>query len=350
MPNDILLYGRIDEWNLREFFKSITSATQVDEAAELTFRINTGGGEPEYGWGAAAKINEVANKKVKVDGKAYSWGTFACCYCDDVECLDVSQFMIHRASYSEWFESSEYFTDELQENLAAINKKLETAFRNKIDVEAFENLKQVKEKGITIKSIFSMEGKIDVFFSASDAKKIGLVKTVNQITPSKKTEIENYQSTIVQARKGAGIYDKIEEPVETKIDEPKITNMTAQELKEKFPAVYAFIVAEGHSAGVIAGIAQEKERIEAIMVFNEIDPVAVTAAIESGKPLTQKALNELMLKSAGKTLVANVKKDSKGAIEVESSTEEKTAKEKKLAEFNSEVDAALGKKKETVAA
>src|SRR5688572_30604066 len=133
MAKDILLYGRIDEWNLREFFKAITESQEDDELGELTFRINTGGGEPEYGWGAAAKINETVNKKVKVDGKAYSWGTFACVYAEDVECLDVSQFMIHRAAYSEWFESSEYFTEPLQENLAAINKKLETAFRNRVN-------------------------------------------------------------------------------------------------------------------------------------------------------------------------------------------------------------------------
>src|SRR5277367_4860470 len=106
MPKDILIYGRIDAYTAAQFFKDINDATENDESVTLNFRINTGGGEPEYGWGIAAKVNEVENKKVKVDGKAYSWGTMACCYAEDVEALDVSQFMVHRAAYPEWFEST----------------------------------------------------------------------------------------------------------------------------------------------------------------------------------------------------------------------------------------------------
>lgn len=339
MPKDILIYGRIDEWNARLFFDSIAEAQELDETAELMFRINTGGGEPEYGWGIAAKIQELVNKKVKVDGKAYSWGAVACCYAEDVECLDVSQFMIHRASYSEWFESSDYFTEPLQENLAAINKKIETAFRNKIDVEAFENLKQVKDKGITIKDIFSMEGRIDVFFSAADAKKIKLVKNIVQLTPSKKAEIESYKETAKASRNGERV--SVEK---TKTEEPLNQNiMDLNELKSKYPAIYAEAKAEGHKEGVAA----ELDRCMAAAEFIDVDPEGVKKVIESGKPMGQAAMAAFMRKSMSTDALKKVEKDSekvKAATE-ETPAGEKGEKEKKTAAFEGEVDKSLGLKK-----
>jgi len=189
-----------------------------------------------------------------------------------------------------------------------------------------------------------MESRIDVLLTASDLKKLGLVSRIVKITPSKTAELKSAAELFANCKSLEDVR-MAAQAVNPQVDEPlKITNMTAAELKEKFPLVYAFIKSEGHAEGVTAGVAQEKERIEAIMVFNEIDPAAVSAAIESGKPLTQKALNELMLKSAGKNLAASVKTDSAGKVITEATTTPETEKAAKLAQFNAKVDAALGKK------
>jgi len=316
MAKDILLYGRIDCESVSEFFENISEAQDGDETTPLKIRVNTGGGEPEYAWGALAKISELPNKIMAVDGKAYSAGTFACCYVDEVEALDVSQFMVHRAAYSEWFEGSkEYFTEPLRENLKAINSKLEKAFRNKVDVEAFENLKQCKDKNITVKDIFSMDSRIDVFFTAQDALNIKLISKIVKLTPSKRAEIETFDR-ISAEHKG-----KSESVLAGKEEKPNDKIMNLQELKQNHPAIFAEAVA--------IGVAQEKDRVEACLVYNELDPKAVKEAIESGKPLSQKQMAEFSLKSVQAQLLAATAGEN--AETVETTAEAVTTKENKEA-------------------
>ncbi len=69
MPKEVLFYGPVTGYGSMEFIQQANEALEDDETAEVTYRVNTPGGEPEYGWGMCAKINETLNKKVKVDGK-----------------------------------------------------------------------------------------------------------------------------------------------------------------------------------------------------------------------------------------------------------------------------------------
>lgn len=324
MSKEILLYGGIDSETSAEFIQQMEEAS----SEEITIRVNTRGGEPEYGFGMIAKFSEHASgKKLKVDGKAYSMGLFFLCYVDDSEGLDVSEYLIHRAAYPDWFESTpEYFTDALKENLTRINASLEKAFRAKVDVAAFEEIKDVK-----VKDIFSMDSRIDVFLSAKEAKKIGLINRIVNITPFKKAEIESKMAVITAKYTG-------EKP--TKETVQKNTTMTLAELKANHPATYAEAVAEG----VTNGIAQERERVEACMVFNEIDPVAVKAAIESGKALSPKQMAEFSLKAMSNKSLDDIKKDSsKGVTTGAADEKEKTEKEKTLATFEAETKASLKK-------
>lgn len=342
MPKEALFYGPVTGYGSMDFIQQINEALEDDEAADITVRINTPGGEPEYGWGMCAKINELINKKIKVDGKAYSFGAFALCYVDDSEAVDTAQFMVHRAAYPEWFENSEYFTQPYKENLADINKKLEQAFRNKVDVSAFENLKQVKTKGITIKDIFSMDTRIDVFFNAKDAKAIGLINKIIPLTPAKKAEIDTHFAVIAAKYTGQE-QPEIEfgkpEPVKKveKEVEKKRTIMTTEKLKSEFPEVYAAIRKEGIDA--------ERDRVEAIMVFAEIDPAACKLVVESGKPLSQKQMAELSLKSFSKETLSAVEKETavEGKTEAVKDEKPKTDKEKAMASFEAEVLADLKK-------
>lgn len=333
MPKDILVYQNIDTYSSSEFIAAINEWTEK----VLIIRVNTNGGEPAYMWGMIAKFNEFEGEKIiKIDGKAYSGGFYLGCYATYVECLDVSEGLVHRAAYPDWFEKDpEYFTDEIRRNLANINKNLEAAFRAKVDVEAFENLKQVKDKNITVKDIFSMDSRIDVFLSAKDMKKIGLVDKIVTITPAITAEIESRIAVVMARYTGV---KPVEVKKETKVEPIKNKPMTKEEFKAAHPVEYAAIVAEG--------IAQEKERVEGIMVFSEIAPKVCKEAIESGKNLSEKAKNEIYLEQMKKgalTTVVNESAEPVATVEnkVVVNTTEVTKKVKEVEGFEAEVMAEL---------
>jgi ATP-dependent protease ClpP protease subunit len=148
--NEVLVYGSIYDFTAEAFVRSFSEI----EGNELTCRIKTNGGGVEAAWSMIGKWKEFEGQKtVKVDGKAYSMGFYFCCYADNVQCLDVSQFMVHRASYGEWYENSTYFTEAEKVNLTNVNKQLKAAFEAKVDVQTFENLKSVKDAGITVEKV-----------------------------------------------------------------------------------------------------------------------------------------------------------------------------------------------------
>jgi ATP-dependent protease ClpP protease subunit len=91
MAKEILLYGDINSDSSSLFITRLNDAI----ADDISVRVNTNGGNPEYGWGSVAKFAEHPGKKsCKVDGKAYSFGAYFLCYTEDVEALDVSQHFL----------------------------------------------------------------------------------------------------------------------------------------------------------------------------------------------------------------------------------------------------------------
>ena len=293
MPKDILLYNRVDAESSAEFINELSEA----EGYDIVVRVNGPGGSPEYGWGMVAKFSEFqGKKKIKVDGMAFSMYCSLLCYCDDVEALDVSEFMVHRAAYPEWFESNpEYFTEPYKQNLIRINASLEKAFRAKVNVEAFENMKQCKDAGITVESLFSMDQRCDVFFSAKDAKKIGLINKINAITPSIAAEIERHQ--IIVVAKAAHFVSK-------PIKNDKV--MTLAELKAAHPEVYAQAVNEG--------VIEERDRVGSILAFIDIDAKECETIVASGKKLTETQRSEFAKKQVSKMALGLLKTESADAI------------------------------------
>ncbi len=353
MPKDILLYGTISQYNAMFFHAQIAEALEENSDEELSLLINSDGGEPGYGMSIIRKVQEMSDQmNIQGETMMHSMALFLLCYVDKdkVKIIDTTQAVLHRAAYSSWYESSTGFTDSVDyEILVKTNKDLEKAFRARVDVEALESLPQFTSKNITLKDIFSMESRIEVLLTASDLKKIGIVGSIVKITPSKVAQIAAQTSAFKKCTSLSEF--KMAAQANPNVDEPKNTDMTLEQLKKDFPLVYAAIKAEGHAEGITAGLAQEKERIEGIMAFNEIDPEACKAAIESGKPLSAKQTNELLLKVAGKGLAVSVKKDSAGKVTTEGATDDKTEKEKEVNQFTGELNARLGigKKEEKAA-
>lgn len=293
--NEILLYGQIYDFTATNFI----SAFNDIEGDNLTIRVNSSGGSVEYGWGMIAKFKEFEGKKlVKVDGQAYSMAFNFCLYADKVECLDVSRFMVHRASYG-WIESTEYFTEALKANLDGINKSLKAAFESKIDVAKFEKI-----TGVTLKELFSMEGQKDVFIDAKQAKAIGLVDKINTITIEKANSINANMAQVAASYSGFEpiVVQSATEPIKQVINNKTNKPMTVEQLKADHPEVHAAIFNSGFSKGV----SDEKDRTGAWAAFMEVDPIAVKEGIKSGEPLTATATAEFQVKMFSSQTLANI--------------------------------------------
>jgi hypothetical protein len=338
--NEILIYGGIYEWSASEFIKAFAEI----EGDSVVVRMNTDGGDPLMGHGMVARLQEFeGNKTVKVDGKAYSTGFFMCLYADNVECLDVSQFMVHRASYGEWFEKSEYFTQPLRENLASINADLEKAFRNKLDVAEFEKI-----KGVKVKDIFSMDSRIDVFLTAKEAKQVGLVSKINTITPKKAQELKasfsklaarydvDFSSVVETPNAGENSNSGVNPSANNKVNN-KNKYMTIEQFKAENPELFAQIQS--------TAVETEKDRVNAWLKFIEVDAKAVTEGIKEGKNLSQEAMADFSVKMFAKNTTEKVTAEGKETVVETTVVDNKESNQPNpLADFAAEVRKKAGLK------
>lgn len=331
MPKEILIYSRIDEWSAPEFINSVEEAKDQD----ISVRVNSEGGSPEYGWGMIKKFSEhTGEKNVKVDGCAHSMAMFFLCYADNVEAISTAEFLIHRAAYPNWIENDpDYFDEAMRGNLERVNASLMTALKNKIDVSEFENLDCMKTPGYKLKDIFSMDKRVEVFITAKEAKKIKLIDKVVDITPAKRSELSTLKAA--EAKK-YGIVKKAA-TLETEKTTQKTDIMTLAELKEKHPAIFA--------EAVLAGELKERDRVGAFMAFIDVDAEAVKTGVKTGKVMSQTEMSELSLKAVNKAALKNIADDNAEEVETEEvSTKEVTAKEKNAEAFTKDVQKHLGKK------
>lgn len=110
-------------------------------------------------------------------------------------------------------------------------------------------------------------------------------------------------------------------------------------LKAEHPAVYQAAKDEG----VTAGVKQERDRVEAWAVFNEVNPEKVKAGIESGEPMTAKDTAEMSLQIAKGGVVAETKKDN--PEEVNTPEAKETEEEVKAKAQKAEMDKLFGEDK-----
>lgn len=141
------------------------------EGKDATIRINSPGGNVFAGWGMIAAIKEfTGNLIVKVDGVAASMAAYLVLFCDNVECVDVSRFMLHKArGYAE--------SDEEKEFLNSVNRDLRSKMEQKFDSALW-----LEVTGFSIADVFEKD--IDVWLTAKQAKKLGMVKKINRLDPS----------------------------------------------------------------------------------------------------------------------------------------------------------------------
>lgn len=327
--NEILLYSTIYSYTANEF---VTKMGLVKADADLTVRINGGGGEPTYGWAMVAKYLEHKGRKlIKVDGAAHSMYAFFLCYCDDSEAIDVSEFLIHRAAYPDWIESNpDRFTEAMRSEVERCNEFLKKAFEAKVDKAEFEKI-----TGVKIKDIFSMDQRLEVMLTAQQAKKIGLINRVVTITPKRQAEINSLKEKMTAESVGISIAAKEEELNENSKSNNMATEIkTIDDLKANHNAIYKQAVKRGET--------KERKRIEALMVFHKFASKEVEEAIKSGKTLDSVMMAEMQLKMNAAATLAAKRGENGEVIETEEVTAEKTAAQKQLEEFTALVDKGLG--------
>lgn len=321
MVKEILLYTPIYSSAAEAFVNSM----EENKGNDVVVRINTDGGDVEDGWSMVAKFAEHKGKKtVKVDGRAHSMGCFFLAYADDAECLDISQFLIHRAAYPQWVEKdAERMTEAMWATLNAVNGHLRAALESKIDVAKFEKLKKV-----SMDDVFSTSNRLDVFLTAEEAKKIGLVKRIVSITPEKKAELNSLMYKLA-AQSNENIIES------TEVKQLNTKKMTIEKLKAEHPEIFAQAVA--------IGVEKEKDRTGAWMAFVGIDAEAVSKGIKEGKEITQTIMAELSLKSFNAQALKNVTADSLKPV-VTPEEVNKTEKELAISAFEADVKKGLEKK------
>jgi ATP-dependent protease ClpP protease subunit len=293
VAKEILLYTGINNWSAEDFINQLEACKGVD----ISVRMNCPGGDVYAAYGMIAKFAEhKKGKQVKVDGMAKSGGFYFCCYAEDVTCLDVTDFMAHRAYYPSWIENDkEAFTDEIKAQLVKINNSLRAGIEAKIGAEKFK-----KVTGVSLDDMFSLDSRIDVNISAQQAKEMGLVSKIIPLTSDMKKEID----TLAYSHGIAAFSDTSKIKIENTNSNIKV--MTAAEFKAANPEAYNAIVAEG--------VAAEKIRVKAWMAFNAIDPKGAEAGVLGDAPVTMDVIATMSIKAASNKALDNLQSDSAPAV------------------------------------
>jgi ATP-dependent protease ClpP protease subunit len=322
MAKEILLYSSIYSWTAENFINEMEAYKNDD----VVVRMNTNGGSPEDMWGMLAKFGEhKKSKTIKVDGRAYSAGAFMLAYADNVEALDVSQFLIHRAAYASYLEKDmEFMNEDRKKSLKVINDASRAALEAKIDVAKFTEI-----TGKTLDEVFSMDSRIDVILTALQAKEIGLINNIIQLTPQIKAEIDSYYSIAAKHDSNA------QKPIEVQtIQKSNTIKMTIEKLKAEHPDVFAQVVAE------------ERDRVGAWLSFAKVDTDAVVEGIKKGEKLSQTAMAEFAMKSFSQKAVEKIEGENAPTVATAAESAPKSEAEKNMAAFEAEANKILDIKTE----
>ncbi len=314
MAKELYLYSPIYDF----VAESLIAQMEDNSDSDITIRINSPGGSVLSGYGIIAKMRERKDVKtsIKVDGAAMSMACYALAYATgEVECLDVSKFMLHPADM--------YVSDEATQSfLDGMNKDLRAVLEAKIDSDKLK-----KFTGYSIADMFENKDCPDLFFNAKQAKALGLVTKINKLNTDEAKAINEKMFAVAA----------IEEPKDTQIQKPnKMEIKSLADLKTTFPNIYAEAVKEGADA--------EFTRVNSFNVFRGVDAKAVDAAIKERKPFTTDFQSEMLLKAANPKALKAIEEEAVPAVVTEEAgkpeTPEAKAKAEALAKFEESIDKA----------
>jgi ATP-dependent protease ClpP protease subunit len=315
----LLLFAPLYDY-VAEAFVDKMNEIPLDKDIEIW--ANCPGGRVFAGWSIIGAMQKRTGKKtVCVMGHAASMMIPIVLFADEVEALEVSQFLIHRADgYVE--------SPEDQAFLEKINKDLRKQMETRLNMELFEQV-----TGKTLDQIFDPKQRVDLWIDAKQAKKIGLVNKIKKLSPE---VMKMYNEKFVAFADFTGEQrsepEQRSESVNVNNNQKKETKMTKEEFKVQHPALYAEIIAEGHAAGIKA----EQVRVKSWLAYLDVDKSNVLASVKDGKDFTPDIMAEMSVKMMGKATAEKIAEDSPEAIATKKA-EEKTESEKELEAFEKQV-------------
>jgi hypothetical protein len=173
--------------------------------------------------------------------------------------------------------------------------------------------------------MFSLEGRINVTITPTQALSMGLVNKVNPITKTVKASIialANEFHVAAFSKEPVIAEETVTTPITTS---KKIKFMNKGEILAAHPDIYAEILKDGAEA--------EAERVKTWLVYKDIDPKAVEAGILGGKLPTTSEAAAFLVKAGAAAIVAAAKEGNEAPIVTGEPAKPLTAEEKTAAEF-----------------
>ncbi len=330
MAKELLLYTGIYSFTS----EMMINALNENMTDEVVLRVNSPGGDVSAAWGLFAKVAEHGNVHIKVDGMAASGAWNLLLYAKKVTALDVSDFIIHRAaSYREDDPETKQF---VQKTNADLRKRLEA----RVTAQTFKEV-----TGYSLDELFDHDKRINIFLTAKQMKKLGIVSKIVKLEPAEMKQMAQAMAEWkFQAAAKSDPEDEDEDEDENvpvrKSNKTKPDNdMTIEEIKAKYPAVYASIIAEG--------VKKEKDRVGAWMAYVSLDAKKVVDGIEKGEEVTPKVMAEMQMIGLSAERLEKLKAESAKDVSTEAATKQTPATDaaaKALAEFEKDVHKQAGLK------
>lgn len=219
--NEILLYSEITADTAQNFIQQLD---WIGDSAVCGVRMYTPGGDVQAAWGMWAKIQEAQRRGcrfiAKVDGMAFSMGSFLLCAFDEREALDTSQLMIHRAILDARDAEGNSVEPSADDKfiVGKINDDLKSRLSKLIDDKKLRAL-----KGYGIREIFDEnKDRLNCFLTAEEALQIGLI---SKIIPIDAVTSQTYSKAVAACYKATA----------ATAEKPNANKMTKDEFKKENP-------------------------------------------------------------------------------------------------------------------
>lgn len=266
MAQEIYIYSSIGEYSAENVNRQFSWA----EGEDVNIRIMTRGGYTPAGVAMISKMSAHTGKvKMSVDGDTSSMGAFMLLFADEVEMSDMAELMFHKAAYPSYYTP----TKEEKENLDRENKR----FRKKMEQRLGDAGSELIEK------VFEKDKRNDVYVTAAQAKKYGLVTKIIKLEPSQKAALQ--ESFYKQMLAGEEI-PKIKES--KKLDSKQVKTRTMEITQEEYDKKIASAVARG--------VSQERARVAAWVEIGEVDSKAAFDGIQGNEEVSKAVMVRAYMK------------------------------------------------------
>lgn len=282
IKKEVLMYGVLYSWAAEYMVNQIN---QFDDEDDITMRIATQGGIVMQGLALLSKLaDRKGSVQMFVDGEAYSMGAFVLLYGINNIGSEASEYMFHKAAYPDYYQPNE----QEQQLVKQTNERFKALMTKKLN--------KTPEAKALIAKVFEPDVRNNVFLTAEEALKVGLISEIKPIDLSVKALVDEYAQIAAlkdDAIKGnnikfAELQGESEKPELSNINQ-KQKKMTIDQLKAEHPDVFKQVVA--------LGVAQERDRVGSFLVFLDGSPAAVKKGIEDGHSMTETQRSEFAIAS-----------------------------------------------------